>query len=176
VSATTGQGLPALLAELGSQLRPEREFLELRVPHAEAAVIARLHAVGQVVQRNYRGATARFKVRLLSISFSRSFDSKVLTHLIQNLQLHLGEALEREELKADAYIATLYLPQQEVAERILRFGSALERQLFNCIAELRRLQREQRQRIATIQRQSLDLLLRQNMLFPDDLEDALAGL
>jgi len=35
VSATTGDGVPSLLAELGSQLRPAREFLELRVPHEQ---------------------------------------------------------------------------------------------------------------------------------------------
>ncbi len=64
VSATTGEGIPALLAELGSQLRPKREFLELRVPHEQAAVIARLHAVGQVIESSYRGPKARFKVRL----------------------------------------------------------------------------------------------------------------
>ena len=33
ISAETGDGLPALLAELGSQLRPLREFMELSVPH-----------------------------------------------------------------------------------------------------------------------------------------------
>jgi GTP-binding protein HflX len=64
VSATTGEGIPSLLAELGSQLRPAREFLELRVPHDQAAVIARLHAVGQVIESSYRGAKARFKVRI----------------------------------------------------------------------------------------------------------------
>ena len=64
VSATTRRGFPALLAELGSQLRPAREFLELKVPHTEAAVIARLHAVGQVVERDYNGRTARFKARI----------------------------------------------------------------------------------------------------------------
>jgi GTPase len=64
ISATTGDGIPALLSELGTQLRPEREFLELRVPHEQSAVIARLHAVGQVVQSSYRGARARFKVRI----------------------------------------------------------------------------------------------------------------
>jgi GTP-binding protein HflX len=64
ISATTGDGVPALLAEIGSQLRPKREFLELRVPHENAAVIARLHAVGQVVSRSYRGSAARFKVRI----------------------------------------------------------------------------------------------------------------
>ena len=63
VSATTRRGFPALLAELGTQLRPAREFLELKVPHTEAAVIARLHAVGQVVERDYNGRTARFKAR-----------------------------------------------------------------------------------------------------------------
>jgi GTP-binding protein HflX len=64
VSATTGEGIPSLLAELGSQLRPAREFLQLRVPHDQAAVIARLHRVGQVIESNYRGTKARFKVRI----------------------------------------------------------------------------------------------------------------
>src|SRR5262249_19782475 len=64
ISATEGEGVPALLAELGTQLRPEREFLELRVPHENAAVIARLHAVGQVISRSYRGPAALFKVRI----------------------------------------------------------------------------------------------------------------
>jgi GTP-binding protein HflX len=64
ISATTGQGIPSLLAQLGSQLRPIREFMELSVPHDRAAVIARLHEVGQVIERNYRGKTARFKARI----------------------------------------------------------------------------------------------------------------
>ncbi len=64
ISATSGEGIPALLAELGSKLRPVREFLELSVPHGQAGVIARLHEVGQVVERNYSGKTARFKARI----------------------------------------------------------------------------------------------------------------
>ena len=64
ISAKTGEGIEPLLAELGTQLRPVREFLDLRVPLAEAAVIARLHAVGQVVQSRYTGKNARFKVRI----------------------------------------------------------------------------------------------------------------
>jgi len=64
VSAKTGQGIPELLAELGNLLRPVREFVELNVPHEESAVIARLHAMGQVVERNYDGETAHFKARI----------------------------------------------------------------------------------------------------------------
>ena len=64
LSAKTGDGIAPLLAELGTQLRPIREFLDLRVPLAEAAVIARLHAVGQVVTSRYTGKNARFKVRV----------------------------------------------------------------------------------------------------------------
>jgi GTPase len=64
ISATTREGIPALLAELGSQLRPIREFMELSVPHEQSGVIARLHEVGQVVERNYNGKTARFKARI----------------------------------------------------------------------------------------------------------------
>jgi len=56
--------IPELLAELGSLLRPVREFVELNVPHQESAVIARLHAQAQVVERNYDGETARFKARI----------------------------------------------------------------------------------------------------------------
>ncbi len=64
VSATTGQGLPELMAELSTALRPIREFVEVAVPHEESAVIARLHDVGQVIQRNYDGPRALFKVRI----------------------------------------------------------------------------------------------------------------
>lgn len=64
VSARTGEGLPELLAELNNQVRPIREFMELSVPHEAAAVIARLHAVGQVVERDYNGEKAWFKVRI----------------------------------------------------------------------------------------------------------------
>jgi GTPase len=64
ISAKTGDGISTLLAEIGTQLRPTREFLELRVPHEQAAVIARLHAVGQVIERRYTGKLAKFKVRI----------------------------------------------------------------------------------------------------------------
>ena len=64
ISATTGEGVKALLSEIGTQLRPEREFMVLRVPHEQSAVIARLHNVGQVIERRYNGKTARFKVRI----------------------------------------------------------------------------------------------------------------
>ena len=64
VSARDGSGVSELLAELGTALRPIREFLEFRVPHELAAVIARLHEMGQVVERDYSGAEARFKARI----------------------------------------------------------------------------------------------------------------
>lgn len=64
VSAKTTAGFPALLAELGLALRPVRRFVELFVPYAAAAVIARLHAVGEVVEEDYHGPQARLAVRL----------------------------------------------------------------------------------------------------------------
>jgi GTP-binding protein HflX len=64
VSAQTGDGLAGLLSELNSQIRPVREFMELSVPHEAAAVIARLHAVGHVVERDYDGDRARFRARI----------------------------------------------------------------------------------------------------------------
>jgi GTP-binding protein HflX len=64
VSAKTREGLPVLLQELNNQVRPVREFMELSVPHEASAVIARLHAVAQVVERDYNREKAWFKVRL----------------------------------------------------------------------------------------------------------------
>ncbi|HTA94748.1 MAG TPA: GTPase HflX [Verrucomicrobiae bacterium] len=64
ISATTGEGVSNLLAELGTQLRPTREFLELKIPHEQSAVIARLHKVGQIIERRYTGKTTKFKVRI----------------------------------------------------------------------------------------------------------------
>jgi GTP-binding protein HflX len=64
LSAKTGQGIPQLIEELGTQLRPIREFVELRVPHDNSAVIARLHQVGQVTERDYAGEQARFRARI----------------------------------------------------------------------------------------------------------------
>jgi len=64
ISATSGSGMVELMDELGSQLRPIRQLLELSVPHDRPGVVARLHEVGQVVQRNYEGQTARFKARI----------------------------------------------------------------------------------------------------------------
>ncbi len=64
ISARTGDGVPALMAELGTQLRPVRDLVDLKIPHEDAAVIARLHKVGQVIERRYTGKTARFKARI----------------------------------------------------------------------------------------------------------------
>ncbi len=64
VSARCGDGFPGLLSELGSRLRPVRDFVELEVPHDASAVIARAHQEGQVTERRYRGDTVRLKVRL----------------------------------------------------------------------------------------------------------------
>ena len=64
VSAKRGEGFPALLAELGSRLRPVRDFVELEVPHDASALIARAHELGQVIERRYHGDTVRLKVRL----------------------------------------------------------------------------------------------------------------
>ena len=64
ISATMGTGIEGLLGEIGSQIRPERELLELKIPHEAAAAIARLHKVGQVLERRYLAKTAKFKARI----------------------------------------------------------------------------------------------------------------
>jgi len=61
VSARTGEGFEAFMAELGKQLRPVREMLELSIPHSQSEVIAQLHEVGQVLERDYDAPEAVFK-------------------------------------------------------------------------------------------------------------------
>jgi GTP-binding protein HflX len=64
ISAETGAGISGLIEELGTQLRPIREFVELSVPHGQSAVIARLHQVAQVTERDYEGEQAKFRARI----------------------------------------------------------------------------------------------------------------
>ncbi len=64
ISAKTRAGFDDLLAALGNVLRPVRDYLELAIPHGEAAAVARLHEVGQIVERDYDGEAARFKARI----------------------------------------------------------------------------------------------------------------
>lgn len=81
VSAITGEGIEELLAELGALLRPVREFLELAIPHEKAAMISRMHQVGQVVESNYdHGDAARFKVRIPP-HFHHEFEPYVVKEL-----------------------------------------------------------------------------------------------
>jgi len=64
LSAKTGAGFETLRGELGSRLRPIRDYLELAIPHAAAGVMSRLHTVGQVVERRYEDEVARVKARI----------------------------------------------------------------------------------------------------------------
>jgi len=61
VSARSGEGFDAFMSELGKQLRPVREMLELRIPHSQPELIAQLHEVGQVLERDYDAPEAVFK-------------------------------------------------------------------------------------------------------------------
>ena len=64
ISATSGEGIPQLMQELGSQLRPHRDLIALKVPYKDSAVVARLHALSQVVEQKFEGSSVRLKVHL----------------------------------------------------------------------------------------------------------------
>jgi GTPase len=64
VSARTGEGFAALMSDLGVMLRPIREVMDLEVPHNQPAVLAKLHAVGQIVEQKFTDAGARVQVRV----------------------------------------------------------------------------------------------------------------
>ncbi len=48
---------------------------------------------------------------------------------------------EKEQLELDATVSSLALPSKEVIEKILRYETAIERQLYRAIDQLERLQR-----------------------------------
>lgn len=62
VSARTGEGFSELLAELGARIRPERERLELEIPHDAPAVLARAYALGQVMSCEHGDDSTRVKL------------------------------------------------------------------------------------------------------------------
>jgi len=64
VSAKTGEGFDALMNELSSRLRPARRLIELELPHSAGPIHARLREVGQIIEANYDGPTARLKARI----------------------------------------------------------------------------------------------------------------
>jgi GTP-binding protein HflX len=64
VSARKKEGFEILFAELGAMLKPIREFVEIQIPHHEQKAMSRLHSVAQVVEQDYSGDRARFRVRL----------------------------------------------------------------------------------------------------------------
>lgn len=53
ISAKTGQGFEVLLDEIGRLLRPVRVQMNLLIPHASGACLARVHQVGQVLASSY---------------------------------------------------------------------------------------------------------------------------
>lgn len=64
VSALTGEGFDELAARLAARLQPERESVVLAFPHDKTSLIARLHQVGHVLERDYSGRMARFRARI----------------------------------------------------------------------------------------------------------------
>ncbi|HUW61597.1 MAG TPA: GTPase HflX [Candidatus Bathyarchaeia archaeon] len=57
VSAKTGEGLNALLAEIDRQLSSSRRRVTLRIPQGNGAVIARVHQSSRVLNQNYEDNT-----------------------------------------------------------------------------------------------------------------------
>jgi hypothetical protein len=60
---------------------------------------------------------------------------KKLTNLKEILE-------ENEQLELEAKLASLYLPSRDAIEKILRYETAIERQLYRAMSQLERLQRQ----------------------------------
>ena len=83
MSAITGEGLLRVAggAEQSCAAHPRICGVFL-VPHEASAVIARLHAVGQVIERDYEGEKAWFKARI-----PPHLHDEFAPYIIQELQL-----------------------------------------------------------------------------------------
>jgi GTP-binding protein HflX len=64
VSAKTGEGLEALMDELGTMLRPIRSHLRLTIPQSNGQVLARLRAVGQIDEEYYEDNDVHLTARI----------------------------------------------------------------------------------------------------------------
>ena len=72
------------MAELGKQLRPIRQMVELSIPHSKSNVIARFHEVGQVLERDYDGEEALFKA-LIPPNYLDYFESYIMVKGDENI-------------------------------------------------------------------------------------------
>jgi GTP-binding protein HflX len=64
VSAKTGEGLEALMDELGTMLRPIRSHLRLTIPQSNGQALARLRAVGQIDEEYYEANDVHLTARI----------------------------------------------------------------------------------------------------------------
>ncbi len=74
VSARTGEGFDALFDELGVSLKPVRDELLLSIPFDQPRLLARLHAVGQVLAEEYTSNSVHVRALVpphLSHEFAR---------------------------------------------------------------------------------------------------------
>jgi GTP-binding protein HflX len=71
ISATTGEGVDALLAEIDRRLAAARRVMDYRLPHADGAAIAWLYEHGEVLERRDDDDSAYVRVRLDPADVSR---------------------------------------------------------------------------------------------------------
>ena len=71
ISAATGEGVEALLAEIDNRLAAAWQIVEYRLPHGQGGNIAWLYAHGQVLERRDEEDCACLRVRLDPADVSR---------------------------------------------------------------------------------------------------------
>ena len=71
LSALTGEGVPALLAEVSERLRRENRIRTVKVPASDGELIAWLHANGEVLSHDHEGLETAFVVRLSDVDWAR---------------------------------------------------------------------------------------------------------
>jgi GTP-binding protein HflX len=71
LSALTGEGTDALLADVSERLRKENKVRTVTVAASDGELIAWLHANGEVLSHDHEGLETRFAVRLSDLDWAR---------------------------------------------------------------------------------------------------------
>jgi hypothetical protein len=69
---------------------------------------------------------------------------RYLTTTAKNFTALLKEQIKREQLLMEAQLRSLSLPDEPALERILRYETTIERQLYRALEQLERLQRQRK--------------------------------
>lgn len=124
ISAHTGDGFDELMAEVSREMKPIRRNIELRIPHSESALMAKLFRSGEVLEKDYDGPEASFQV-LLPPHVLHEFGKYIVNSSFENSEMkdsEKGVNDERETLSKNEEKRSTDLGIAERTDEDIRTG------------------------------------------------------